>query len=285
MTFPVQGRLTAARSPRCSRASRSSPHPLRRWRPRLRCRTPRTARPFRCSPRALEKILALDGGQQPPPPPPAASPIGFVGASVVNANNTSFSVRVPAGVQTGDALVLWASQSGTARLMGPGAAWTQVGRIADSTHVTTVWRKVATAADAGSAVRLSTGSTYIKAPLTLAAYSGTDQTDPVATVAGRAEPGITAARTTPTVTTEVAGARRVSYWSDNTSGTTRWTAPGGETVRATTAGTGGGRVGNLLTDPGEPLPVGATSTGGRTATADATASKATAWTLLPRPAG
>lgn len=233
---------------------------------------------------ALEKILALDGGQQPPPPPPPDSPVGFAGVSTVNANATSFTVRVPAPVEAGDALVLLASQSGTARLTGPGAAWTQIGRTTDSTHVTTVWRKVATAADAGSAVRLSTGSTYTKAALTLAAYSGTDPADPVAAVAGRAEPGTTAAHLTPSVTATVPGAWRVSYWSDNTSGTTQWTAPGGETVRATTVGTGGGRVGSLLTDAGQPLASG-TTTGGLTATADAPASKATSWTLLLRPAG
>ena len=55
--------------------------------------------------------------------------------------------------------------------------------------MTTVWRKVATAADAGSTVRVSTGTTYIKAAVTLAAYRGTDTTNPVASITGAGEPG------------------------------------------------------------------------------------------------
>lgn len=231
---------------------------------------------------ALEKILALDGNE---PPPPAPSSIDFVGASTSNTNSTAFTVRVPAAARPGDALILFASQGGTVPLTGPGAGWTQVGRTTDSTHITTIWRKVATATDAGTSVRLTSGSTYTKAALTLAAYTGTDEADPLATVAGRAEPGTTAAHTTPTVTVPAADTCRVSYWSDTTSGTTRWTAPSGEIVRATTAGTGGGRTGTLLTDPDGPVPAGTTTTGGLTATANATASKATAWTLLLRPAG
>ena len=47
-------------------------------------------------------------------------------------------------------------------------------------EITTVWRKVAVAGDAGSTVRLASGTTYLKVALTLAAYRGTDTTNPVA---------------------------------------------------------------------------------------------------------
>ena len=67
-------------------------------------------------------------------------------------------------------------------------------------------------------------------------------------ITGGGEPGSTASHTTPLVPNTTDGAWRVSYWSDKNSATTGWTAPGGETVRATTTGSGSGRVGALLTD-------------------------------------
>jgi 3-phytase len=226
----------------------------------------------------LEKVLALDTGPSNPP-----SAIGFVGASSTNANSTRHTVTVPATVTSGDALLLLVAQSGTTPVTGPGSGWTQVGRVVDSTHATTAWRKVATASDAGTRIQLSYGTTLVKASVTLVAYTGTDGSDPIAVIAGRAEPATTAEHATPTVTNTGSGAWRVSFWSDNNSSTTRWTAPTGEVVRAMSAGTGGGRVGTLLSDPGAPLPADTTVTGGLVARADAASSKATAWTLLLRP--
>ena len=84
----------------------------------------------------------------------------------------------------------------------------------------------------------------------------------------------------------VTGARRVSYWSDKSGATTQWTAPAAETVRATTFGSGGGRIGTLLTDLPTALTAGTpASTGGLTAAANGSTSTATMWTLLLRPTG
>ncbi len=217
---------------------------------------------------------------------PPLTPITFVGATTRNVNSTAFTVQVPAAVDAGDALLLFASQGSTSTLSGPGAGWTQIGRVVDGTHATTAWRRVATGADAGSTVQLSSGTTFTKVALTLAAYRGTNQTNPIASVTGAPEPGSTTAHTTPSVANDTDGARRVSYWSDKNSGTTGWTVPGGETSRATTAGTGGGRIASLLSDPGSALTAGIPpTTGGLTATANAAASTATSWTILLRPAG
>ncbi len=217
--------------------------------------------------------------------PPVPTPITFVGQATRNANSTAFTVQVPGSVVTGDALLLFASQGSTSTLTGPGAGWTQIGRVVDGTTATTVWRKVATDGDAGSTVQLGSGTTFTKVAVTLAAYRGTNQTNPVASITGEGEPGTTPAHTTPTVANGTAGARRVSYWSDKNSATTGWTVPSGETSRATTSGSGGGRVSSLLTDLDTALTAGTpATTGGRTATANATASTATAWTILLRPA-
>jgi len=214
------------------------------------------------------------------------APIAFVGQVTSNANNVAFSVRAPSAVQADDTLLLFASQGSSAVLTGPGTGWTQVSRVVDSSHATTVWRRRATSSDAGSTVRLSSGATYTKVGLTLAAYRGVDPSSPLISATGAAEPVTTASHKTPAVSNSTTGARRVSYWSDKNSATSAWTAPTGEATRAKTFGSGGGRVGTLLTDAGEPLTAGTpATTGGLTAVANASSDKATTWTLLLRPAG
>jgi len=236
----------------------------------------------------LENVVNLDGGPPPPPPPPPlpSTPVTFVGQATENINSTAFTVKVPASVAAGDALLLFVSQGSISALSGPGAGWTQAGRVVHDTHATTVWRKVATAADAGSTIRLASGSTFTKVAMTLAAYRGADQTNPVASITGAAEPGSAAAHTTPTVPNTTQGAWRISYWSGKNSATTVWTGPAGERRRAATdGGSGGGRISSLLTDPDSPLTAGTPpTTGGLTATASAAFSTATAWTILLRPA-
>lgn len=123
---------------------------------------------------------------------------------------------------------------------------------------------------------------WTKAALTLITYRGLDPDHPLAAVAGATEPGNTTDHTTPTTSSDQT-VHRVSYWSDKTSATTSWTAPAGETVHATTTGTGGGRIGTLLTDQPDPQPAG--THGALTATASDPATKATMWTLLLHPAG
>ena len=167
-----------------------------------------------------------------------------MGAATASVNATSVGVVVPGSVQVGDALLLFAAQGNVASLTGPGSGWSQVGRAVDGVHAATLWRRTATAADAGSTVRLSTGSTLTKVALTVAAYRHVDGADPVVSSAGAPEPGTVAAHRTPTVGNGVGGAWRVSFWSDRNSATTRWAAPAGEVVRAQSIGSGG--VGNTV---------------------------------------
>ena len=150
----------------------------------------------------------------------------------------------------------------------------------DDSLRTTIWRRVATAGDAGSTVQVSGGGGQRKGALTLAVYRGTSTIGPFATAAGAAEPGNTAQHTTPVVSTG-AGTLRVSYWADRNSSAAGWTAPSGEVVRALSAGTGGGRIGILLTDPNQPTAAG--QTGGLTAVSASASDKATSWTMLLTP--
>jgi myo-inositol-hexaphosphate 3-phosphohydrolase/PKD repeat protein len=232
----------------------------------------------------LENVVSLGGDEEPPPPDPSG--IDFVGQTTSNANATSFAAQVPATVRTGDGLLLFASQNREGALTGPGAGWTQIGQTLDTGHATTVWSKVATGTDAGTSVTLGSGTTYTKVAMTLAAYRGTASSNPIASITGTPETATTASHTTPRVSSATTGGMRVSYWSDKNSATTKWTAPAGETTRASTFGTGGGRIDTLLTDLASPLTAGSpATTGGLTATADAASGVATAWTLILRPGG
>ncbi|WP_158296493.1 phytase [Nocardioides albidus] len=220
----------------------------------------------------------VDLGDEPPPP----VGISHVATSVVNANALAWSRTVPATVQPGDGMLLSFSRSAsTDALTGPGSGWTQVAHLADGSLETTHWQRVATVADAGSPVRLSYPSGYRKGVLSLSVYRGTRASVPFASAAGAVEPGTTAAHRTPTVTVPAGGAWRVSYWADRNSLAAGWTPPPGEQVRALSAGSGGGRIGVLVTDPGEPVPAG--TTGGLVATSASASDKATSWTILLLP--
>lgn len=223
----------------------------------------------------LETVVDVDTD------PPPASVIEHVSTSVVNANATAWSRSVPASVQPGDDLLLFFSRSAdSATLSGPGPGWTPLGTLTDGTLQTTVWHRVATPGDAGSAVQVSGGGGQRKGALTLAVYRGTATTVPSATAVGAAEPATTATHVTPVVQA-AAGSLRASYWADRGSEAAGWTAPAGEIVRALSAGTGGGRVGVLLTDRGEAEPGGAT--GGLAAVSASASNKATSWTILLQP--
>ncbi len=221
----------------------------------------------------LEDVVDLD--VDPPPPPSTIEPVS---ASVVNANTTAWSRPVPDEVLPGDGLLLLFSRSAdSGALTGPGAGWTVTGDLVDGSLRTTIWQRVATAADVGSTVTVAGGGGMRKGALTLAVYRGTAPTVPFATAAGAIEPATSAAHTTPVVTAPE-GAWRVSYWDDRSSSAAGWTVPTGEVVRALSAGTGGGRIGVLLTDPAVAEPGG--PTGGLTAVSASSTNKATSWTIL-----
>jgi hypothetical protein len=214
---------------------------------------------------------------------PQPDRVGFVGQASSDVNSTVFRVQTPAGVEAGDTLLLFVSRANSTALSGLDPAWTLVGEVADG-EVTTVWTRPALAGDAGSVVRLTSGTTYLKVAMTVAAYRGVDPSAPVARASGVPEPLSTTAHRAPDVTNDVDGAWRVSYWSDKNSATTAWIAPGGETLRALCVGTGGGRVSGLLTDSGGPVVAGSTATtSAGTAIADAPTPTATMWTILLRP--
>lgn len=215
--------------------------------------------------------------------PVVSSAIKFVAADTIDANATTFKIKIPQSVSAGDALILFAAQGVAAPLSGPGSGWTQVGRMVDGTQVTTAWQRVATSTDAGRSVNVGDSVGYSKAALTIAAYRGTSSTDPTLSVAAAPEPGTSASHTTPTVAGGASGAWRLSFWSEKSNATTAWASmPAGDTKRASAVGSGQGRMSSLLTDSGSG--VSAAVQGGLTATSNSATKNATSWTILLQPA-
>jgi PKD repeat protein len=212
--------------------------------------------------------------------PLASSVIAFRASSAAQTNTTSPKVTVPAAVQSGDVLLLFAtSNNGTAPTAVP-AGWALVGDQtagAGPDIRTRLYEKVATSADASSQLTL-TYAAVNKVDLVVAAYSGVDTTTPISAFASAGETVSRTTHTTPGTTVANAGSWVLSYWADKSSATTTWTAPGGQTQRSLSVGTSSGRITSLLTDTNAVVPTGARS--GLTATADSASAKATMWTVV-----
>ena len=120
---------------------------------------------------------------------PEPQPIAFRKAIGTTGNKTSFNVTVPATVQQGDVLLLFASvNNSTATVSKPAGltGWKELGRVDTGGLRTFVWWKTAATGDASRTVTVNL-SAIAKADLTLAAYDGTDPAAPIAAWQSRAE--------------------------------------------------------------------------------------------------
>ncbi len=211
--------------------------------------------------------------------PVASSHIAFRATASAQANSAVQKITVPAAVQSGDVMLLFASSNnGTAPTVDP-AGWTLVGeRTSGAPDIRTrLYEKVATGSDAGTQLSL-TYAAVNKVDLVIAAYSGVDPTTPIASFASAGETTARAGHTTPGANVGSAGSWVLSYWADKSSATTTWTVPAGQTQRSLSVGTSSGRVTSLLTDTNAVVPTGPVA--GLTATADSSSAKATMWTVV-----
>jgi myo-inositol-hexaphosphate 3-phosphohydrolase len=211
------------------------------------------------------------------------SAIGFVAQAMSNANSTTHSLVVPAAVAPGDGLLLLFGTNTTATISEPTGVtgWQPLDTLAMSGATTRVWRKVAGPTDAGSTLRISL-SGGSKGNLMLVAYRGTSGVDPIAAFSRTIDVAGRSSHTTPIASVALPGSWVVSYWTHKDSSTTALAPPADVVVRASGTQTGSGKVTGLLVDSGTSVPVG--SYGGLTATAAATATNATMWTIVLAPA-
>lgn len=228
--------------------------------------------------------LSTSSTQTVNPTEPPSSAIAFRASAGSNAVTRNAQVVVPAAVQAGDGLILVLSvNSQTAPIGSPAGVtgFTRVGtpQVAGS-MITTVWQKVAAAGDAGATVSVDIGPAYLKASLSVLAYSGTAASGPVASASQSADPGTSTAHNSPTATA-ANGAYVLTAWADKSSTTTTFTEPAGTVLRDRTIGTVAGHVSSLIVDSGAGVAPG--QVGGLTATTNA-ASRGTAFTLVLAPA-
>jgi len=207
------------------------------------------------------------------------SSIGYRATAGYNGNSNAPKVTVPTSVQPGDQMLLILTANNTSATVTPPSGWTQVATAGNAAMNSRVWRRTATAADAGTDVTIPL-SAIIKTDLRLLVYRNVDGGNPIAQAVSRMDPQGTV-RTTPTVNVTGAGRWVVSYWSDKGT-TTSWTAPSAVTRRA---GSGSGTtasISTLVADSGGSVPVG--SYGGLTATANVAANNGLMWTIVLNPA-
>ena len=205
----------------------------------------------------------------------AVVPVATAGS---NGNRTNHTVTVPADVQPGDQLLLFMTTNNGSTLLPDPEGWTLVpgGAVGSNGLQQRVWTKVATAADAGSVVRVTTVET-VKSDLSVSAYRATPGSTLTVTSSASAvrAAGLTA-YATPEVDVPGPGASWVvSYWGTKSTSNPVWGTPAGQTLRWGSVGSGAGGVSALLTDSGTavtgPRSGGVTATldpaGGQTATA------------------
>jgi PKD repeat protein len=212
-------------------------------------------------------------------PSDQASPVAFVGAASTVGNRQNHTVTIPAAVEAGDSLVLFfAANTTTPAYTGP-AGWTQIGTVSGGGTAGRAYAKVATAADAaaGASVRV-TSSAYAKSEVAITAYRGTDAADPLAAAASGQDAG-GATHTSPAVTAPAGSSWLVTYFADESSSTSGWTAPAGQAVRVTQSDTGSGHMSGLVVDSDSPV---SGSAGGLTATANSASSRGVSFSVVLR---
>ena len=185
-------------------------------------------------------------------------------------------MTIPDNVQAGDALVLFFAANTTAPTYTGPAGWTQLQSSSGDGIAGRAYTKVATAGDAGSSVKV-TSSAYAKSDTTVSAYRGTNPDSPVAVSAGRVDNSAGASHTSPTVTAPDGNNWLVTYWADKSASTSAWTAPGGQTTRASQFGTSTGHVSGLLVDSNSTV---TGNVGGLTATANSTSSRGVSFSVV-----
>ena len=198
---------------------------------------------------------------------PAASPITFVAAAATNGNRLNHSVTIPASVQAGDALVLFFTGNTTTPTYTGPTSWTTVQASSDAGIVVRAYSRVATAADIGRPVTV-TSSGYAKSDISVVAYRGTHASDPVAASAAKIDSLPGASHVSPAVTATGSASWLLTYWGDESGTTTGWTTPVDQSVRANTFGSSAGHISAIVTDGNGPVAAG--DTGQLTAVANST---------------
>ncbi len=203
--------------------------------------------------------------------------VAFDGQAAFDGWSAHPSVTVPSSVQAADTELLFVSTNLSGVTTTVPSGWTQIAQQASGQLETTVFRRTATAADAGSTVTVPLASSG-KVALQLVAYAGVDSGP--ATTATAAD-SRTPTHTAPAVTVATAGSWVVSFWAARVTDAGTWTLPGTVTARGTSIGVGGGHVDTAIADSG--TAVGAGSYPSQTASEDVFNGKGTTISIVLAP--
>ncbi|ONI67685.1 hypothetical protein BWI15_31810 [Kribbella sp. ALI-6-A] len=210
----------------------------------------------------------------------AAGELSYVGGASTSGARTSHTVRIPATVQAGDALVLHLTVNATVGTLTDSlAGWTLL-QSRDGNGVRgRLWTKTATAADINANVTATTSDT-LKSVIGVAAYRSTgNATVSASAVAGSDASG--SSHTTPSVPVADQNSWLVNVWAEKSSIDLTWTLPAGSTSRTTAAAIGTGKVSAVLADSAAAVPTGTAA--GRTATTSSATSRSVMFSLVISP--
>ena len=209
---------------------------------------------------------------------------GFVDAASTNSNGrASHTVKVPAGVRQGDALVLFLTTNSTNSTLGAApAGWTEVQSGSVDGLRSAVWTKTAGAADAGATVAVTT-SAAAKSAMTVAAYRPTTGSTLAVSPSAKAFNAAGSTQlTTPQVQVTAPGSWVVSYWGAKASIPVAFSSPANQPVRSDSIAAGtSGNISARLADSGGPTATG--TGGGLTAGIGGSASRAAMFSLVITP--
>ena len=206
----------------------------------------------------------------------ARTALAFVGASSTNGNRTTHPLAVPSGTEVGDTLVLFFTGNSSTSTAADPAGWEPLA-VGDADGIAArAWTRTATAADVGGTVTVTTSGT-VKADLSLAVYRSNGDGVAVVSTAGSAVTGPVTTFASPGLTSPGGPTWLLTYFAVKSSDTTAITVSGLQ-QRASSDGTGGGRISALLGDSGGAVAAG--SAGGLSATLAPSGSRAATFSVL-----
>ena len=173
----------------------------------------------------------------------AADPtLSHVAAVSSAGNRSAHPVRIPASVQSGDALVMFMTWNSATAVTTPPAGWTQLQTRAGNGIRGRVWTKVATGADANANVTRDDQPRPPSPCSSVAAYRSTGGiAEATASAIGGSNTPATS-HTTPAVTWPSPNSWLLNAWSEKSAVAQTWTLPAGATSRTTGAATGTGKI-------------------------------------------
>ena len=186
-------------------------------------------------------------------PSVSGTSVNFVGVADFNGSSANPSVTVPAGVSPGDTELIFVSvnTAGITTSLPTGlTGWTQLTKLTNSNLETTVFGRTAVAGDAGRtvSVRLTKAE---RLDMQLVDYTGVATGSVPFTTA---RDNTTSTHVAPAISVTPSGSWVLTYWSDRSSGTTKWTLPAAVSARKVAVGTGNARVSGVIADSGAPTP-------------------------------